>query len=40
MKSGKEQSTKHRAAGQEKPQDRPKHTELNMLKEENVMSEV
>jgi len=36
MKSGKEQAMKQRAAGPEKSQDRPMHTELNTLKEENV----
>jgi hypothetical protein len=38
MKSGKEQSTKYRAAGQEKPQYRPTHTELKTFKEENVIN--
>jgi hypothetical protein len=36
MKSGKEQTTKQRAAGPEKSQDRPTHTELKTLKEDNV----
>jgi hypothetical protein len=36
MKSGKEQSTKQRAAGPEKSQNRPTHTELQTLKEDNV----
>jgi hypothetical protein len=38
MKSGKEQSTKQRAAGPEKSQDHPTHTELKTLKEENVIN--
>ncbi len=38
MKSGKEQSTKQRAAVPEKFQDRPTHTELKTLKEENVIN--
>ncbi len=36
MRSNKEQSTKQRAAGPEKSQDRPTHTELKTLKEDNV----
>ena len=36
MKSNKDQSTKQRAAGPEKSQDRPTHTELKTLKEDNV----
>jgi hypothetical protein len=36
MKSNKEQSTKQRADGPEKSQDRPTHTELTTLKEDNV----
>jgi len=36
MKSGKEQAMKQRAAGPEKSQDRPTHTELKTLKEDNV----
>jgi hypothetical protein len=38
MKSGKEQSTKQHAAGPEKSQDHPTHTELKTLKEENVIN--
>jgi hypothetical protein len=38
MKSGKEQTTKQRAAGPEKYQDRPTHTELKTLKEDNVIN--
>jgi hypothetical protein len=38
VKSGKEQSTKQRAAGLEKSQDHPTHTELKTLKDENVIN--
>jgi hypothetical protein len=36
MKSGTEKSTKHRAAGPEKSQDRPQHTELTLQDNETV----
>jgi hypothetical protein len=36
MKSTKEQQPKQRAAGPEKSQDRPTHTELTTLKRDNV----
>ena len=38
MKSNKDQSTKQRAAGPEKSQDRPTHTELTTLNENETVT--
>ena len=40
MKSGKEQSLKQRATGLEKSQDRPKHTDLKTVQENETITKI